>query len=483
MIGMSQTVNDPLRRVNISMSDDEHHQQSLSGLHIHMVGIGGSGMCGLAEIALQCGATVTGSDRSTNPAIERLAAMGVPITFQQQLGVIPPETQWVICSAAVGRDNPELATAVGRRLKVLKYSEMLGRVMEFRSGIAVAGTHGKSTTTAMTAWIMSCAALDPSFVVGASIPQLGGSSRGGAGPHFVVEACEFDRSFLNLHPHSAVVLNVEPDHLDYYKDITEIVEAFCDFISRVQPGGQVLIPAGSPHRRDLAAAAVAETLTFGVDMDADITARQLAIRHGCYEFDICFRGKRLGRTALQVPGRHNVGNAVAAAGLALHAGAGWDAIAEALASFRGAQRRSELIRQTGDITLVDDYAHHPTEIQVTLAALKTRWQPKRLICVFQPHQHSRTRCFMDEFSRSFGDADLVIVPDIHFARDTAADEAGVKAVTLVEKIKAAGVAALHLPQCSQVVEYLAAHRQPGDLIISMGAGNVWKVTHELAKRI
>ena len=483
MIGMSQTVSDPVRRINIFMSDDHHHRQSLSGLHIHMIGIGGSGMCGLAEIALQCGAIVTGSDRATNPAIERLTTLGVPITLNQQAGAVPPETRWVICSAAVGRDNPELVTAAERRLTILKYSEMLGRVMELRHGLAVAGTHGKSTTTAMTAWIMSCAGLDPSFVVGASIPQLGGSSRGGSGPHFIVEACEFDRSFLNLRPRAAVVLNIEPDHLDYYKDIDEIIGAFCDFIARVNPDGQVLIPADSPHRRTLAAAAAAETFTFGVEMDADIAARRLTPARGCYEFDLCIGGKTLGRTTLQVPGRHNVANAVAAAGLALHAGARWDAIAEALASFRGAHRRSEMIRQAGDITLVDDYAHHPTEIQVTLAALKARWQPKRLICVFQPHQHSRTRCFMEEFSRSFGDADLVIVPDIHFARDTAADEAGVKAGTLVEKIKSAGVAALHLPEFSQVVEYLAAHRQPGDLIISMGAGNVWKVTHELAKRI
>jgi UDP-N-acetylmuramate--alanine ligase len=191
----------------------------------------------------------------------------------------------------------------------------------------------------------------------------------------------------------------------------------------------------------------------------------------------------LGRTILHVPGRHNVANAVAAAGLALLSGIDASTICSALASFRGARRRSELIRQAGGITLVDDYAHHPTEIQVTLAALRTRWRPKRLICVFQPHQHSRTRCFMEEFARSFTDADMVIVPDIHFARDTAADESGVKAGTLVEKINHAGVNALHLPQFTQVVEYLDAHRRPGDLIISMGAGNVWKVTHELAKRI
>lgn len=483
MNGMSQLVSEVHRRVDISMSDDQHHRQSLEGLHIHMIGIGGSGMCGLAQIALQCGANVTGSERASNPAVAKLVRLGVPVTFNQQAGELPSGTQWVICSAAVSRSNPELAAATARGLKILKYSEMLGRVMEFKEGIAVAGTHGKSTTTAMTAWIFTCAGLDPSFVVGASIDQLGGSSHGGAGPHFIAEACEFDRSFLNLRPRCAAVLNVEPDHLDYYKDIDEIVAAFCNFIGCLQPGGKALLPAADPHHRRLAETAGPAAVSFGVEVDADISARNLSLADGCFAFDLYQSMECLGRTILHVPGRHNVANAVAAAGLALLSGIDASTICSALASFRGARRRSELIRQAGGITLVDDYAHHPTEIQVTLAALRTRWRPKRLICVFQPHQHSRTRCFMEEFARSFTDADMVIVPDIHFARDTAADESGVKAGTLVEKINHAGVNALHLPQFTQVVEYLDAHRRPGDLIISMGAGNVWKVTHELAKRI
>lgn len=483
MTGMSQTLTDAGGRVKISMSDDDQHEQSLNDVHIHMIGIGGSGMCGLAQIAVQCGAVVTGSDRAPSPATEHLHAMGVEIYYDQQAGRVPPGTQWVICSAAVGHDNPERLAAGKQHLKILKYSEMLGRVMQFKQGVAIAGTHGKSTTTAMIAWILTTAGLDPSFVGGAVIPQLGGSSRGGEGEYFVVEACEFDRSFLNFSPHLAVVLNVEPDHLDYYKNIDDIRSAFCQFVAKVHSGGLVLIPADSPHRDSLAAAAAAPVLTFGFDSVADISAQNCLLVGGCPAFDVVLKGRVLGRVHLQIPGKHNVLNALAAAGLALRAGVAWEMVGKALCSFGGIERRSQLIRQVAGVVLVDDYAHHPTEIKATLAALKARWQPQRLICVFQPHQHSRTRCFMDEFAHSFGDADLVIVPDIHFARDTPSDEAGVKAVMLVEKIQAAGGVAIHLPQFGQVIEYLQAHHQAGDLIISMGAGSVWKVTHELAKRI
>jgi len=483
MTPVSQVTAGTAKGIRISMSDDHQQAESLSGMHIHMIGVGGSGMCGLAQIAVQCGALVTGSDRSASPATEQLEAMGVKVSYDQQAGLLPADTQWVICSAAVGRDNPERVAAEARHLKIFKYSEMLGRVMQFKRGVAIAGTHGKSTTTAMTALIMSMAGLNPSFVGGAVIPQLGGSSHGGDGEHFVAEACEFDRSFLNLSPQMATVLNVEPDHLDYYKDINDILAAFCQFVAQVHADGLVILPAQSPHLGELAAAASAEVHTFGWGADADIAAQNYALVDGCPAFDLALHGQVLGRVRLQVPGQHNVFNALAAAGLAMGAGVQWRHVREALESFRGIERRSELIGQVAGVTLVDDYAHHPTEIRATLAALKTRWQPTRLICVFQPHQHSRTRCFMDEFAHSFDDADLVIVPDIHFARDTASDEASVKASMLVEKILAAGKTALHLPQFPQVIDYLVAHHRPGDLIISMGAGSVWKVTHELAKRI
>lgn len=483
MTGMSQIEIDAGGRLRISMSEDNQHVSTIAGVHIHMIGIGGSGMSGLAQIVRQCGAVVTGSDRAPSLVTDHLQAMGISILFDQQAGWVPPGTQWVICSAAVSRDNPERAAAEAQRLTIFKYSEMLGRVMHFKQGIAIAGTHGKSTTTAMTAWIMASAGLNPSFVGGAVIPQLGGSSRGNNSEYFIVEACEFDRSFLNLSPRMAVVLNVEPDHLDYYKDIDEIRAAFCQFVQQVHPDGLVLIPAESPHRHALAAAASAQVLTFGIEQRADIAAHDYSLVNGCPAFNVALNGKVLGRIELQVPGRHNVLNALAAAGLSLRAGVEWEMVRHALESFQGIQRRSQLIRQAEGVTLVDDYAHHPTEIRATLAALKARWQPQRLICVFQPHQHSRTRCFMDEFAHSFGDADLVIVPDIHFARDTPSDEAGVKATMLVEKIQAAGGVARHLAQFSQVIDYLEKHRQTGDLIISMGAGNVWKVTHELAKRI
>ncbi len=465
------------------MADDDHHEQSLQGVHIHFIGIGGSGMCGLAQIALQSGAFVTGSDRAVSPDTRHLESLGIHIGYRQEDGEIPPETQWVICTAAIAVNNGELITAKNRGLKILKYSQMLGRVMELKTGIAIAGTHGKSTTTAMLACILAAAGMDPSFVVGAQIPQLNGSSHGGAGEHFVVEACEFDRSFLNLRPHIAAVLNIEPDHLDYYRDLDDITEAFRQFTAQVHPEGLVVIAADSAACGRAVSSCRASVLTYGIDRAADIQATNLQLVDGCFEFDVRVRGAACGRLALRVPGRHNVGNALVAAAIGAHVGAGWPEIYKGLQTFGGAKRRSELIRNSGGIVLVDDYAHHPTEITATLAALRMRWNPKRLICVFQPHQHSRTRCFMDEFSASFSDADIVIVPDIHFARDTEADRTGVKANTLVEKMCAHGVQARYIPELGQVGEYLLQIARAGDLIVSMGAGNVWKVTHELAKRI
>ena len=456
--------------------------QSLKGRHVHFVGVGGSGMCGLAHMLLNEGALVTGTDRQKSDATDKLAALGIPISYQQSAQALPQGAELVVHSAAVRFDNPEIAESRRRGIQTVKYAEMLGCVMNLKQGIAVSGTHGKSTTTAMLSYILSRAGLDPSYVVGAACNQLGGSSHAGAGEHFVVEACEYDRSFLNLFPHMAVVLNIETDHLDYYKDIDEITEAFGKLIAQVHPDGLVVTSATNKHCLWAAKSSRAPVQTYAINAEADWSADQIS-RNGHIEFRVLYLGRTEARLRLGIPGLHNVGNALAAAAIARNCGVSWQVIQETIADFRGARRRSELLGNPNGVMIIDDYAHHPTEIQATLRALREHYNPQRLICVFQPHQHSRTRCLLDDFSRSFAQADVVIVPDIYFARDTESDCKAVNSGILVDRMRANGTNALHIPAFPAVSDYLVSYVQSGDLVVSMGAGPVWEVTHDLVRRL
>ncbi len=462
-----------------------------SGQHIHFIGIGGSGMSGLAQMLLNFGAHVSGTDRQPSSSTRKLAQLGATILYEQVGASLPPDTHIVVYSAAIKSDHPERLEAASRsqhrKIEILKYAQMLGRVMKLKHGIAIAGTHGKSTTTAMTAHVLLSAGKDPSFVVGATVPQLGGSAHAGKGEQFVVEACEFDRSFHNLHPHIGVVLNIEEDHLDYYKDITEINESFHKFLSQIDPAGVALICASDKNCELVSTNLDCSVETYGIDTPADWQATGIRRFQGKAHFHVTYKGRKMGRLSLSIAGRHNVGNATVAAAIATHCGVPWDKIAAAVESFRGADRRSQLLGTLpvpgGQVTVVDDYGHHPTEIRATLLALREHYRPNRLVCVFQPHQHSRTRFLLDDFSRSFAHADITIVPDIHFVRDSEADRKSVSAEMLVEKIRANGREALYLPTFKQIVQHLHSSMLPGDLIVSMGAGPVWEITDELVRTI
>lgn len=454
------------------------------GRHIHFVGIGGSGMCGLAHMLLDLGAVVSGTDRTPSAVTHKLSEVGAAIGYQQTAEAIPQDAEIVVHSAAIKPEHPELVEARRRGLEILKYAQMVGRVMALKHGIAIAGTHGKSTTTAMTAHILLSSGRDPSFVVGATCAQLGGSARSGGSEFFVVEACEYDRSFQNYHPRIGVVLNIEEDHLDYYKDLNEIVESFGVFLSQVDPAGIVLVNAADENALAAAKHAQARVQTFAVDAPADWQAIGIRRNQGKAHFTVMCHGKSMGRLTLTIAGRHNVGNALVAAAVATHCGVEWDRIAAAVESFRGADRRSQLLLTTeNNVRLLDDYGHHPTEIRATLLALREHYRPERLLCVFQPHQHSRTRFLLDDFARSFTHADVTIVPDIYFVRDSEADRKAVNASMLVEKIKANGRDARYIPDFASIVEFLMKDLRPGDLIVSMGAGPVWEVTDELVRRL
>jgi UDP-N-acetylmuramate--alanine ligase len=450
---------------------------------VHMIGIGGCGMRGAAGLLVRRGARISGSDQAKFAGADALSEAGVRVHFEQVAENIAGRPDLVVYSAAVADSNPELMAARAKGLRVIKYAELLGELMRVQTGIAVAGTHGKSTTTAMCAYLFRSAGLDPSFVIGANVPQLRGGAGVGMGEHFIVEACEFDRSFLHLRPKSAAILNIEADHLDCYRNLDQIVEAFGSFAANVPTDGLIVAPFGDPVVAAALNASSAHVETFGFREGATWRATNLALENGRYAFDITFEGLLVLRATLAVPGKHNVANALAAAALAWHSGATRDQIAEALGSFSGVDRRMSLRGSCAGVTVVDDYAHHPTEVRVTLEAAREQFAPKRLWVVFQPHQHSRTKILMDEFAASFSGADEVVIPDVYRSRDADVDVDENLAQVLADRIAAHGRRVRHLAGLGDIAGMLEREVEPGDLVVTMGAGDVWKLADELVERL
>lgn len=451
-----------------------------SGRKYHFIGIGGIGTSGQAKLLIKHGAQVSGSDMTDSQVLRELEALGAKIIIGHSPDNIPAKLDAVVISAAITAGNPELARAGELGHKILKYAEMLGRLIDQYEGIAIAGTHGKSTTSAWIAYLLEKGGLSPSFIIGASAAQLEGSSGVGTGRVFVAEACEYDRSFLNLHPKIGVILNIELDHLDYYRDEEEIVDAFTDFARGIRRGG-ILITSG----QDKNTARLMRRLhngiqihTFGRTEACEFSAARIELIDGLYEFDLCRGGSCLGRTKISIPGLHNIDNALAASATAIAAGLSPDTVLRHLGGFTGIDRRLMFKSCIHGITILDDYAHHPTEIRASLAAIRQRYQPRRLWCVFQPHQYSRTRFLLDDFAESFKLADNTIVPDIYFVRDTAESRRTVNAEILVERIRQSHCQAEYIRDFSGIVDHLKENVQSGDLVVTMGAGAIWKVADE-----
>jgi len=451
-----------------------------AGKKIHFIGAGGCGMSGLAEFVLAEGAEVSGSDMKPGAAVNRLTDLGAKIYIGHQAENMPMSVDLVVASAAIKPDNPELVEARRRNVAVQKYAQFLGSLMQLRRGIAVAGAHGKSTATAMTAYAMTCAGLDPSFVIGAEVPQLGGGSRVGKGPHLVVEACEFDRSFHNYKPHAAAILNIEEDHLDYYHGgLPEIRQAFAEFAANIVPGGLLVANTADIGVREIAQQSHVPVETFGVGGEYDWRAENLEERQGRYTFDVYEKGALFISVRLAIPGRHNVLNALATMALCHWAGAKSDAVAAALGEFHGATRRMEVLGEAAGVTVVDDYAHHPTEICATLKAAKARFSPKRLWVVFQPHQHSRTRFFLKDFGLALAVADKIVVPDIYFVRDSENERQAVSSTDLVAEVQRLGADGVYIKDFDSIRRYLVESLGPGDVLVTMGAGDVWRLAAPL----
>jgi UDP-N-acetylmuramate--alanine ligase len=452
------------------------------GKRVHFIGIGGCGMSGLARMLLDAGAIVSGSEPKPNSQTFDLAKRGVRLSRDQMGELLSRVIDLVVRTAAVKDDNRELLAAKALGIRSIKYAQLLGEVMQERFGVAVAGTHGKSTTTAMIAYALLKCDADPSFVVGGTVPQLGGGSRSGLGRAFVAEACEYDRSFHNLHPTVAIITNIEEDHLDCYKNIDEIVESFRYFARLAPPSGLILANGKDP--RVLQALGGVSTPVEMVALEDGFawSTRPTGIENGCPTGEVSYKGKPVARLALSVPGTHNLFNATMAVAACNACGVAPDRAAEALGSFAGVDRRMTVVGTYRGATVVDDYGHHPTEIRATLKALRERFAPRRLICVFQPHQHSRTRFLLEDFAASFALADETIVPEIYFVRDSEAERQSVSSNDLVSRIRGNGQSAQHLAKFGDIVEHLARTSREGDLVVTMGAGNVWEIGRDLVQR-
>jgi UDP-N-acetylmuramate--alanine ligase len=452
---------------------------SAQGKRVHLIGMGGCGMCGAAAMLQRRGAKVSGSDRSDSAALQALAGMGVKVFVGQQAANMPDSCDLVVCSAAIKESNPELQAARQHGFQVVKYSQLLGLLMCEHEGVAIAGTHGKSTTSAMASFVLREAGVDPSFVIGAGVEQLGGGSGAGGGKHFVVEACEYDRSFQNLRPRIATILNIEEDHLDYYRDLDEIVGSFRAFAELLPADGLLVVNADDRNAMRVAAGLNAEVQTFGFGDSADWHAKIIEVVRGRARFEASFRGRKVVDVSMGLPGRHNVANALACLAVCVRCGVAPEVAADAIGRFHGAQRRMTLMGQCAGVTVIDDYAHHPTEIQVTLKAAREFYAPRKMYVVFQPHQHSRTRFLLNDFARSFSAADVVVVPDIYFVRDSESERDLVAATDLVNQIHRNGGEARYEPDFNRIVAMLCGEVQENDLVVTMGAGNVWQIADNL----
>ncbi len=440
-------------------------------------------MSGLAQVLRRRGQIVTGSDKTASPTTERLEELGIAVHIGHDVESMPEQMDCLVVSAAVKADNPELAWAVEHGIPVFKYAELLGHLTRQMPTLAVSGTHGKSTSSGWLAYMLHQAGRSPSFVVGAHVTQLNAGSGAGTGGRLVVEACEYDRSFLNLHPWAAAILNIEADHLDYYKDLDEIVESFSDFASRVQPTGLLVSNSDDPLVRRAIQSSSARCESFGLNGSADWQPGNLAYENGMGRFDLLYQGRNLGRVKLTLAGRHNVANSLAVAALSRLCGLSDNEILAGLDNYGGVGRRMTFKGTAAGVTILDDYAHHPTEISVTLEAIRSRYQPRKLWCVFQPHQHSRTRFLLNDFALSFQQADVILLPEIYFVRDSEELRREVSARQLAEKIGRQGGEARFLPEFEEILEYLCRQVKPGDLVVTMGAGNIGNLADELICRL
>lgn len=459
-------------------------KRHLSGEHWHFIGILGTGMSSMATYAADCGARITGSDVRPAPTVKVLSQRGIQVSLQQEGRGLDRDTNLVVISQAIAEDNPELLQARRLGLEVVRYPELLGLLMERKKGIAVAGTHGKSTTSAMIAYVMRRAGLDPSYMIGADVPQLGGGSHYGSGEYLVAEACEYKRSFLYLTPQIGVVTNIDADHLDYYYDMWDIKEAFTDFALAAGEDGLLVANADDANTRSVVKQAGVRTVTYGIDHKKALYRAERLWRAKVHSnFDIVYKGKKVDRFSISLYGTHNVLNALAAIAACHEAGMDFATIKDGLANFEGVARRLQIIGTPWNVPIVSDYAHHPQEVKASIAATHQRFPNQRVFVIFQPHQYSRTRKMLPELAESFRTAWVTYICDIYAARDSREDQRSVSALDLVRQMNHIGLLGHYVPEFADMEDIIVGDVIPDDVVLIMGAGNIWEVAHNIIPRI
>lgn len=448
--------------------------------NIHFVGIGGSGMSGIAEVLLNLGYHISGSDLKETEVTRRLQALGCEIHYGHRRENVK-EADVVVVSSAIRPGNPEVEVAEERHIPIIPRAEMLAELMRMKVGIAIAGTHGKTTTTSLIATVLAAGGLDPTVVIGGRLNSLGSNARLGQGEFLVAEADESDGSFLKLMPTIAVVTNIDADHLDYYKGIEEIKETFLEFLHKIPFFGLAVVCLDHPNIQSLIPKLKKRFMTYGLTAQADFQAEEIEFEGLFTSFDVLFQRRRLGRLSLRMPGLHNVYNSLATVATAFELDLPFRTVQEALAEFSGIQRRFQIKGEKRGILIVDDYGHHPVEIIATLKAAKTGWK-RRLVVVFQPHRYTRTKALFNEFLTAFYDAEVLILTEIYPAGEERIE--GVEARALFDGIRESGHRDVtFLPEKKEIVEHLLKILRPGDMVITLGAGDIWQVADELVERL
>jgi len=448
----------------------------------HFVGIGGIGMSGIAQLLLELGYKVSGSDIRSSPLTQRLIERGA-VVHEGHSAAHLDGAQAVVVSSAVPPDNPEVIRARRRSLPIVHRSEMLAELMSRQRGLAVLGSHGKSTTTSMIGVVFRNHGVDPTVVVGGELNDLGGNARLGRGDYFIAEVDESDGSLLNLQPDVAIVTNIEGEHLDYYGSEAGLVATFEQFLEGLPESGRAIICGDCPNALRASASLDSRRLTYGLGQDCDVSAADIH-SEGCQtRFTALRHGKPLGEICLGVPGRQNVLNALATVVAADEAGIPVSTVAESLSQFHGIRRRFQRLGEAAGVVIVDDYAHHPSEIRVTLRAAREAFPDRRLVCAFQPHRYTRTQLLGDQFGEAFHDADLVLITDVYPAGEPPLE--GVSGETVLRAVRDRDPhrEVHYTPGRHEVNEALSCAVGPGDLVMTMGAGDIWHCAVELAKQL
>lgn len=439
--------------------------------HIHFVGIGGIGMSGIAEVLINLGFSVSGSDLKESDITKRLISLGGIISYGHSSENLK-DVDVVVISSAVKDDNPEVIEANRRLVPVIPRAEMLAELMRLKKGIAVAGTHGKTTTTSMVATILASAGVDPTVVIGGKLDSIKSNAKLGQGDYLVAEADESDGSFLYLSPTISVVTNIDPDHLDYYGDMDAMLKAYLDFINKLPFYGLAVLYIDNKNVQLLLPKIKKRFITYGMSAQADLQATDIEFKGMDTSFSLRFKGETVGRVGIGMPGVHNINNALAAIAIAMEMDIPFDVIRDGISGFGGIQRRFQVKGETAGIMVVDDYGHHPEEIKATLSAAKGGWD-RRVVVVFQPHRYTRTRDLFNDFVTAFNDADTLILTDIYPAGEEEIE--GITGERLFEEIERHGHRDVSfVPDRNNLPAFLREKARTGDMVITMGAGNVWE---------